>query len=444
MNSVEKKMLDYIKTSYYLEEMIRRSYWSRAKLLKYQEKELRRVVKHAYDSVPFYHKLLSEAQIKPENVKFVSDLNKLPIVTKNEIAENINSVFSEKSGTRDFRTLLTSGSTGKPLRVFITRDEDNFRKAKHLRSNLSCGHNPWDRWVTITSPSHFSEVTKLQQILGLYAPKFVSVFDDTPRQMSKIAKIRPDILDGYSSSLFLLAKEIERSDLKTIKPKSVFGGAELIDNSSRSFIETIFDAPFYDQYATIEFERMAWQCPAKSCYHIDADALIIQFVDKNGNEVSEGESGEMVCTSLFNYAMPFIRYAIGDVGISTDEECPCGRKLPLMKIIEGRSDSLLFLPSGRTLSPRTFTIAINKFQLSKCIEQFRVIQKKIDYFEVQIKLQNENVKRASVERELVKHLRKMLHIEMEEITFDIRFVEEIPLDKNGKLQIVSSELKQPL
>lgn len=439
-----KELLGYIRTLYCLEEMIRRSYWSRAKLLKYQEKELRKVLKHAYDSVPFYHRIFSEAQIKPEDVKSVTDLSKLPIVRKNEIRENIDSVISEKFRTRNLRTLLTSGSTGKPLQVFITRDEDNFRKAKHLRANLSCGHYPWDRWVTITSPSHFSEATKFQQFLGFYAPKFVSVFDDTPRQMSLIDKIRPDILDGYSSSLFLLAKEVERSGLKTIKPKSVFGGAELLDNSSRRFIETVFETPFYDQYATIEFERMAWQCPAKSCYHIDADALIIQFVDKDGEEVSEGESGEMVCTSLFNYAMPFIRYAIGDVGIPTDEECACGRKLPLMKIIEGRSDSLLFLPNGRTLSPRTFTIAINKFQLSKYIEQFRVIQKKIDYFEIQIKIQDENANRTSVERELVEHLRKTLHIEMEEITFDIRFVEDIPLDKSGKLKIVSSELGQPL
>jgi len=443
-DSVGKEVLGYIRTLYYLEEMIRRSYWSRAKLLKYQEKKLRKVLKHAYDFVPFYHKIFREAQIRPEDAKSVSDLSKLPIVRKNEIRENTDSVISEKFRTRNLRTLLTSGSTGKPLRVLITRDEDNFRKAKHLRANISCGHNPWDSWVTITSPSHFSEATRFQQILGFYAPKFVSVFDDLPRQMSMIDKMRPDILDGYSSSLYLLAKGVKRSGLKTIRPKSVFGGAELIDGSSRRFIETVFEAPFYDQYATIEFERMAWQCPAKSCYHIDADALIIQFVDKDGEEVSEGESGEMVCTSLFNYAMPFIRYAIGDVGIPTDEKCACGRKLPLMKIIEGRNDSLLFLPNGRTLSPRTFTIAINKFQLSKYIEQFRVIQKKIDYFEIQIKIQNENVNRASVERELVEHLRKMLHIEMEEITFDIRFVEEIPLDKSGKLMIVSSELRQQL
>jgi phenylacetate-CoA ligase len=440
----ENEVLGYIRTLYYLEEMIRRSYWPRAKLLKYQERELGKVLKHAYDSVPFYHRMLSEAQIKPDDVKSVSDLSKLPIVRKNEIRENIDSIVSEKFRTRNLRTLLTSGSTGEPLRVLITEDEDKFRKAKHLRANISCGHSPWDRWVTITSPSHFSEATKFQRILGFYAPKFVSVFDDTLRQMSIIDKMRPEILDGYSSSLFLLAEEVERSGLKTIKPESIFGGAELLDASSRRFIERVFEAPLYDQFATIEFERMAWQCPAKSCYHIDADTLILQFVDENGEEVSEGESGEMVCTSLSNYAMPFIRYAVGDIGIPTDEECACGRKLPLMKIIEGRSDSLLFLPDGRTLSPRTFTIAMNKFQLSRYVEQYRVIQKKIDYFELQIKIQNENVNRTSFERELVEHLRKMLHIEMEEITFDIRFVEELPLDKSGKLMIVSSELRQPL
>jgi phenylacetate-CoA ligase len=420
--------------------MIRRSYWPRNKLRKYQEKELRKVLKHAYNNVPFYHKIFRKAAIKPEDVKSVSDLSKLPIVRKNDVRKNLDSIISNKFKAENLRTLVTSGSTGKPLKVFITKDEDNFRKAKHLRANISCGHKPWDSWVTITSPTHFSETTKLQQLLGFYSPRFVSVFKDVSQQLLIINKAKPDILDGYSSSLYLLAKEIKRTGLKTIKPKTIFGGAELIDDSSRRFIESVFEAPFYDQYATIEFERMAWQCSAKSCYHMDADAVIMQIVDKNGEEVSEGESGEIICTSLFNYVMPFIRYAVSDIGIATDEECSCGIKLPLIKTIEGRSDALIFLPNGRTLSPRVFTIAINQFQLSKYIEQFRVTQKKINHIEIYIKPCDENIDCSYIQKELIKHLRTMLKLTEDEISFNVNFVKEIPLGKSGKLSIVSSEL----
>ena len=435
-------MLSYLKTLYRLQEMNNRAYWPRSKLLNYQNKRLRNVLTYAYDFVPFYHGKFRQAGIKPDDIKTVSDLDKLPIAGKNEISENLNSVLSKEFEQQNLRALSTSGSTGKPLRVVVSKDEDSFRKAKHLRANMSCGHKPFDRWVTVTSPSHFSEATRLQQTLSIYAPVFVSVFADVRMQLSAVAKIKPDILDGYSSSLFMLAKEADKTGVETIKPKSIFGGAELADNASRRFVEDVFDAPFYDQYATIEFERMAWQCPAKFGYHIDADALIMQFVDENGEEVAEGENGEIVCTSLFNYAMPFIRYAIGDTGIPSNEECPCGRKLPLMKIIEGRKDSLLFLPNGRILSPRAFTVAVGRFPSNQYIEQYRVTQKKIDYFEIQI-IVHKNVNRAALEKELVAHLEEMLTLQADEVTFEVRFVEEIPLDKSGKLMIVGSELKQP-
>jgi phenylacetate-CoA ligase len=437
-------MLGYVKTLYHLQQMMRRAYWPLDKLLEYQNKRLRRIAEYAYDFVPFYRKKFREIGVRPSEVRTVGDLERLPIIRKDELRRNLGSVISKEFVAQDLRLLSTSGSTGKPLKVFVNKDEDNFRKAKHLRANISCGQRPLDRWVTITSPSHFSETTATQQKLGVFSPRFVSVFDDTRKQASTIGEMRPDVLDGYSSALYLLAREVEKANLKTIQPRMIFGGAELADPASRRYVEEVFDAPFYDQYATIEFERMAWQCSVKRGYHIDADAMIMQFVDENGEEVSEGETGEIVCTSLFNYAMPFIRYAIGDVGSPSNEECQCGRGLPLMEVIQGRKDSLLFLPNGRTLSPRTFTIAINKFRLSEYIEQFSVTQKKSDYFEIQIKIQYGNVNKTSVEKELPEHLRKTFHLGMEEITFDVKFVEEIPLDKSGKLMIVKSELKQPL
>jgi len=435
-------MLSYIKTVRYIHDMMKRAYWPRSKLLDYQNKRLRHLIRHSYESVSFYHERFRRANVRPEDIRTIQDLNRLPIVRKNEIKGNSHSFVSREYEISSLRPLLTSGSTGTPLQVLISRDEDSFRKAKHLRANLSCGHMPFDRWVTITSPSHFSETTKLQRTLGIYAPRFVSVFDQVPKQLSTIEKMRPEVLDGYSSSLFLLAKEIERSGSTVIKPKIVFGGAELTDNASRDFIEKTLNVPFYDQYATIEFERMAWQCTAKSCYHMDSDAIVMQFVDQNGEEVSEGESGEVICTSLFSYAMPFIRYAVGDIGTLSSGECSCGRQLPLMKIIEGRSDSLLLLPKGRTLSPRTFTIAVNKFSLSRYFEQFRVIQKKTDYFKIQIKIQGDSTKKTAIEAGLPVHLKKMLNVETDEIRFEIEFVDEIPLDKSGKLMIVTSELGQ--
>ncbi len=255
--------------------------------------------------------------------------------------QNVKEMISAEFNIENLKMLSTSGSTGKPLFLYINSAENEFRKAKHLRANFGCGQKPRDRWVTIIAPHHFSKSSNLQQIVRLFTPTAVSVFTDPSIQVSLIEKLNPDILDGYSSSLFVLAKELEKNGIDTIRPRSVIGGAELVDSYSRKFIEKIFQTQFYDQYSSVELERMSWQCRVRDQYHIDADALIMQFVDKNGEEVSAGERGEIVCTSLFNYAMPFIRYAIGDVGVPSDEICSCGRTLPLMKTVEGRKDSLL-------------------------------------------------------------------------------------------------------
>lgn len=415
-------------------------------LITHQNNNLRKIVKHAYDSVPLYRKKFDAVGIKPEQIKTIEDLSKIPCVTKNEIRQNVNDAVSKYYKIDSLRVLSTSGSTGEPLRVLISKEEDGFRKAKHLRANYNCGHKPFDRWLTVTSPSHFGEVGPFQKRLNFYSPKFVSVFWDTNEQLSTIENYKPAVLDGYSSSLVLLAREVKKTRTLKKNPRIIFGGAELTDETSRKTIEETFKAPFYDQYATIEFERMAWQCPAREGYHIDADTMILQFIDSHGDEVSSGESGQIICTSLFNYAMPFIRYVVGDVGVYSDEQCSCGRTLPLMNKIEGRSDALLFLPRGRILSPRTITITMGRFPLNKYIEQFKVIQSRMDNLKIQLKIEDSTTARALVEngemeKEIITHFKSMFAIENDEVIFEIDFVDEIPISKDGKFHIIESNLR---
>jgi len=433
-------VINYVRAFYYLQCLLKRAYWSNEKLEDYQNKRLRNLVKYAYNYVPFYHNKLRELGLKPHDIKTKKDLNKLPIIQKSEIRENVRDMISVEFNIENLKMLSTSGSTGKPLFLYINNAENEFRKAKHLRANFGCGQKPRDRWITIIAPHHFSKSSNLQQIVRLFTPTAVSVFTDPSKQVSLIEKLNPDILDGYSSSLFVLAKELEKNGIDTIRPRSVIGGAELIDSYSREFIEKTFEAQFYDQYSSVELERMSWQCQVGKQYHIDADAIIMQFVDKNGEEVSSGERGEIVCTSLFNYAMPFIRYAIGDVGVPSDELCTCGRTLPLMKTVEGRKDSLIHLPNGRSLTPRTFTIAMNMFKFYMLIDQFRVIQKKLDLFEFSLVLKEGSIQRDVVEKEFITHIKKLLNLN--QVRFDIKFVKSIPLDKNGKFMAVVSNIKE--
>ena len=433
-------MTNYLRAFYYLKSMRGRAYWSPRKLEKYQNTRLSRIVGYAYDKVPFYNRLFRECGVHPEDIKTKSDLKKLPIISKKELRQNKQEIISKDFNLKNLKAMSTSGSTGEPLFVFLSENEIEFRKAKHLRANTALGQKPWDQWATLTGPQHFAKTTRLQRLIPLYTPITISVFDDFNTQISMLESIKPKVIEGYSSSLLLLAKEIEKSGLKTITPNHVIGGAELSDEQSREYVEKVFSVPFYDQYSSVEFERMAWQCKEKNMYHIDSDALMMEFLDKDGEEVSSGERGEMVCTSLFNYAMPLIRYRIGDVGVPSDEKCDCGRNLPLMRMVEGRKDHLIVLSNGQVLTPRTFTVAMHEFQYYPHIEQFRVIQKKLDLFEISLKLKDKSLEEL-IRRELIAHLRSIFS--PHNLKFDVRFVEEMPLDKNGKLTIVFSEVQKP-
>ncbi len=417
---------------------MKRAYWSPTQLEEYQNKQLRRVIRHAYDNVPFYRRKFREARLIPADIKTKEDLNRLPIVRKKEIKQNASDLLSIDTNFKKLRKVSTSGSTGEPLFLYLSERELEFRKAKHLRANISVGQKAWHRWVTLVGPQHVNKTGSMQRLVGMYIPVTLSVYNNVEAQIQQLEKLQPNVLDGYSSSLLILAHAIERQGTKQFSPNFLIGGAELIDNLSRRYVERVFGVPFYDQYSSVEFERMAWQCPEQGEYHMDSDGVILQFLDKSGQEVSAGETGEIVCTSLFNYAMPLIRYAIGDVGIPSEGACSCGRTLPLMKMVEGRKDAMLLLPNGQMLTPRAFTYAIHDFPGYPEIEKFRIIQTDFDKFEFNLKMKNKKCPQDVLRRELYSHLSSLLNLQG--ARFEINFVDDIPLDRNGKLSIVVSKL----
>jgi len=277
--------------------------------------------------------------------------------------------------------------------------------------------------------------------LKFYSVTPISVFDDVKKQVSEIQKLKPDVIDGYSNSLLLLAKEVEKMGIDDVMPKFLVSGAELISPPSRSYIEKVFEAPLYDQYATVEFERIAWQCREKAEYHIDADSVIVQFVDENGEEVAPGERGEIVCTSLCNFAMPFIRYALDDVGIPSEKtECPCGISFPLMKLIEGRKTSLLSFSNGKVLAPLALMLAVWTFKYYDLIDLFRVVQTTRNKLIFKLKLRDKAFNEEEIKQELETHVRRELKLKVEDVDIDVEFVKDIPLDGSGKFKIVISEV----
>jgi phenylacetate-CoA ligase len=435
-------MINLFRVVYLLGQANRRLHWSREKLKRFQDKRIRQVVRNAYNSVPFYNRFFRENNIDLEEIRGIEDLLKLPIIRKEEFKnQNPRDIVSDNYDLAELKKVRTSGSTGKPFEVYIDSKEDSWRKAIYMRANINCGQKLRDKWLVMTSPHHFNDTTGIQRKFGIYAQTCISLFESTDNKINQITALNPDILDGYSGSLVLLAKEVKRRGVKSIDPKVMFGSAESIDVQSRRFLEKVFDAPYCDQYGAAEVDRSAWQCLERDEYHMDADSVITEFVDKDGKPVANGEKGEVVYTSLFNFAMPFIRYAIGDIGIPSENECSCGITLPLMKGIEGRKDSFLTLPGNRIISPMIFNFAFSSFKYYNDVNQYRVKQRKTDLFEVDIEMVRGSFVEKEVEREFKKHIKKFIDIGEDEVRFDVSFVKEMPMLPTGKLMSVTSDVK---
>lgn len=435
-------MPDLFRISYYLAKSLLRPYWKITKIRNFQEKRLRSVIKHAYETVPFYHQKFKEAGISPGDINNLEDLSKIPVITKDEIRSNEKTqLISNQSSMDNLKIQRTSGSTGKPFTLFLNQKEDSWRKAIYLRANISCGQRLRDKWVVITAPHHFSDTSNIQRRLGFLAQTCIPVFTNIDHQINIIKNVSPEILDGYSGALHLLARKIDEKGGVGINPKLIFGTAELISDRSQKYIEKIFDAPYYDQFGCSEVDRTAWQCPEKMGYHMDVDSVITQFVDEEGNDVAPGERGNIVYTSLFNYSMPFIRYSVGDLGVPSDEVCSCGRTLPLMKVVEGRKDSVIILPNGDILSPRVFSIAMGMFEHYSMIDQFKIVQEKVDLFNIFIKKQDKSIKDEVFKNYLLSHLRKTISKSLMDVDIRIDFVEDIPREKTGKRRSIISKVR---
>ncbi|KAF5436481.1 phenylacetate-CoA ligase [Candidatus Methanophagaceae archaeon] len=415
----------------YLHRVMKQQWLKASELEEIQQKMLRGIIKHAYDNVPLYHQKFRSVGVMPDDIKTVRDLEKIPITTKQELRDKFpDSVIARGVDINKCWNTRTSGSTGVPLTVVWDKRAEDYEKAIALRPNLSCGQKVRDKWVVITSQDHI--VTKKWfQKLRIFAPEYMSLFDEVKKQISILEKFSPDILDGYSSSLYLLAKEIKETGNSKIHPRIIFSTSELLDEETRRYIKSVFGVEVYDQFGCVELARTAWECPEHCGYHIDIDAVVMEFL-RDGDAVASGERGEIVYTGLYNYSMPLIRYAVGDIGIPSDEKCPCGRGLPLMEVVEGRKDAFVQVPGGKIYSPIIWTILLRPFPE---IAQFKVIQERKDLIIVQI-IRDENFSQETVNR-VKKSINTVLG---EDVYIEVEIVDNIPRE-GGKVRSAVSKVR---
>jgi len=423
---------------YYLWKIRKSQRLSPSELEELQNRKLRAIVKHAYENVPYYYKLFSSVKVKPKDIRVREDLVKIPITTKKVLQRlPISERVAKGVDINKCIKCRTSGSTGEPLDVFLNKRELSYRVAMQTRAY---GLNLTEKKVNILDrtplPPKGSPATifrKLKQCLnhlGLWRRYYFSLFEEPSELVSKLLEIKPDVIETQPSTLKLISEFVRENNITGIFPKSIFTRAELLSREDRKQIETVFGTKLTDLYGIIEFGIVAWECEKHQGYHINSDVVLVETI-KDNQQVYE-EEGEMVCTDLINYTMPFIRYRLGDIAVLNKEKCSCGRSFPLIRLIQGRSDDFITLPSGRIVSPRLLSVSLKKID---GISQYKLIQESINTFDVQI-VKGQDFKETTIEE--VK--RVLTEILGRKTRINVNIVDEILKEKSGKVRPIVSKV----
>jgi len=396
-----------------------------------QAKKLRSILKHAYCNVPFYHRKFDEAHIKPDDIKETGDLGKIPPTTKYEIQRApLHDVIARNFDVKKCRKDITSGSSGIPLTTYMSKQAYDFYSAVWTAVFLENGVKLWDKKAIVGDPRTFPERRSLTEYLGIMPRKHISIFDDTREQLELLKAYRPDIIEGYPSSLSIIA-DAHRKQKEGLKPRLVFTHAETLDRQTRKFLTSSFEADLFDYYGSSELSLIAWECPEHVGYHINSDCMVTEFL-LNGDLVDGGERGEITCTSLVNYAMPLIRYRQGDFGVPLEGRCACGKTLPMIKTIEGRADDFLISLDGRVISPSIFFPY--PFRDFTKIRQFKVIQEKRDQLKIQLIAEGDPLAKE-VLQEAKNEIQKVFGKDMQ---VEFEFMDEFERAASGKIKKIES------
>ena len=368
-------------------------YYTRQELDKYQDYKLRKLIKHVYNNVRFYKNWFRENNLQINDFKGVKDLEKLPILTKPIIKENFNDFISIKSGQYNPKLLMTTGSTGLPFRFFVDRIAKLKENASIWRQWRLYNVKFRDRRAILRGTLVDEHGTKNRALWkysfenkSLHLNTFHMNEENCIKIINKIFEYKPGIFQVYPMALFILAQYIKKYDVNLSFLKMVHFSSEGYTQIHREFIKKQFTCPILDRYGQSEIVLNAYECKPENGYHVEEENNILEVLDKNFKQVSEGETGRIVGTNLHNYSMPLIRYSTEDLAVMGGNECSCRRHSKKLKSIQGRVLDQIITEDKSLISGISF-YHYWKHRISEKIPNLsfvQIIQPKIDEIIVRI------------------------------------------------------------
>jgi len=311
-------------------------HYSPDRMRAWQWDRLTRLVRHAWEHVPFYRDLYRAACFLPEDLRTWDDFHRLPTVTKDQVIAN----FPDRTLARGYRlddlvVSRSSGSSGKVLDIAYDSQAMVIYTLAGLRLyDMGFSYRPWHRQLYIyTSPY------PLDSLFGLYPLDFLSTLTPIPEIIARLKSGKPDLLVCYPSHLKQIDQQLTDADLAKISLRGISVNSEMSTQAERDYLAKRFRCPVLDEYSSEELTRIAAQCRC-GAYHIFEDI----------NYLESRPDGVLLGTNLHNYAMPMIRYEQNDLGRIEEKSCACGWRFRHLTGLQGRKNDSFILPSGLVIS----------------------------------------------------------------------------------------------
>lgn len=327
----------------------------RPSVLAAQLRHLQRLLFHAQQQVPLFRHRFAAAGVSPGDVRSLADFHRLPAFTRRDL-QDVEQAHRIAEGLDPTRLLdrSTSGSTGERMTVHRTWFEERLLNLFRWRAWRSYGLRLTDRMAVLyfhrnVDPRDGQRIQRAAQALGLYRNRVFDALGD-PRLAQAVAGFQPHAISGMTSAIAHWV-DIAAGSRSTPRPRFIATGGELLTEPLRARIAAL-GVPVHDLYGCNELNLVAWECPSgNGHYHVCDDAHHVEVLDAEGREAAAGDWGEVVVTSLFSYAMPFIRYRLGDLARRGPDRCPCGAACSTLLAIGGRTIDRFPLADGRCLHP---------------------------------------------------------------------------------------------
>lgn len=412
-------------------------WWSQEELKEYQKEKLIALLHYVYENIPYYRGILKTMKLMPGDFVSLDDLSKLPILTKEDVMNNLDKLISNKVQKKYLMMNYTSGSTGKPMFLYFDQRARFIDWSFFVWIYKLAGINTNDKYIRMWSRPFIEKNIKS---IYLHEPFHRRLSLSTlPSHSNKleeylrlIKEFRPVFIIGSPSFFYQLACYAQNRENITVNFHVLFSTYENLYSFQRNLIESQFHCEVFNHYSSQEHLINATECDKHEGMHIDMRRCITEVVNENGEVLNNEHQGRIICTGLHNYVMPLIRYDMGDIGSISNRKCSCGRGLPILKSLDGRNSEFIRY-NGKFIYSATLSVILERF---KNIKECQFIQDCENGIKVNIVKRKDYSERDT--QELIRTLRNMIDGRLDVV---INFTDHIPRTKMGKFPFVVCRIK---